>query len=94
MNARTALLIAAVGSLAALEPAHSMGPTEGMEQCYGIARAGRNDCAANGHACAGRAAVDSDKNEWILVPKGTCEKIVGGSLKPGGSPAAPPRPRS
>jgi uncharacterized membrane protein len=55
-----------------------------MEQCYGIARAGKNDCAANGHSCAGRAAVDGDKNEWILVPQGTCAKIVGGSLKPGG----------
>lgn len=93
MNVRTAMLIAAVGSLATVEPARSMGPTEGMEQCYGVARAGQNDCAANGHSCAGRAAVDGDKNEWILVPKGTCAKIVGGSLKPGGSPAAPrPRP--
>ena len=55
-----------------------------MEPCFGIARAGMNDCAANGHSCAGKAAADGDKREWILVPKGTCEKIVGGSLKPQG----------
>lgn len=84
MKPRTALLIAAIGTLATLEVAESMGPADGMEQCFGIARAGMNDCAANGHSCAGRAAVDGDSREWIQLPKGTCEKIVGGSLTPGG----------
>ena len=54
---------------------------EGYEKCQGIAKAGMNDCGANGHACAGYAAVDADPNEWIYVPEGTCEKIVGGKLK-------------
>jgi uncharacterized membrane protein len=55
-----------------------------MEKCYGVAKAGKNDCAANGHSCAAQAKTDGDKSEWIAVPKGTCEKIVGGSLTPGG----------
>lgn len=49
----------------------------GMEKCLGVAKAGMNDCGANGHSCAGKAAVDGDPNEWVYVPEGTCEKIVG-----------------
>lgn len=79
------LIIAAVGSLIALGVAEAMGPEEGMEKCYGIVKAGKNDCGANSHGCAGRAKVDGDPNEWIALPEGTCERIVGGSLKPGGA---------
>lgn len=50
------------------------------EKCAGIAKAGKNDCGANGHSCAGQAAKDGDANEWVYVPKGTCEKIVGGKV--------------
>ena len=52
------------------------------EKCYGIAAAGKNDCAANGHSCAGQSAKDANGKEWIKVPKGTCERIVGGSTSP------------
>jgi uncharacterized membrane protein len=54
---------------------------EGMEKCAGIVKAGMNDCGANGHSCAGQASTDNDPNEWVYVPKGTCEKIVGGTKK-------------
>ena len=54
---------------------------KGMEKCTGIAKAGKNDCGANGHSCAGQASTDGDLNEWVYVPKGSCEKIVGGTLK-------------
>lgn len=54
---------------------------EGYEKCQGIAKAGMNDCGANGHSCAGQAEVDGDPNEWVYVPEGTCEKIVGGNVK-------------
>ncbi len=54
---------------------------EGYEKCQGVVKAGQNDCGANGHACAGYAKVDNDPNEWIYVPEGTCEKIVGGTVK-------------
>jgi len=52
-----------------------------MEKCYGIVRAGMNDCAANGHACAGQAAQDRDPNEWLTVPNGTCKRIADGGVK-------------
>ncbi len=55
-----------------------------MEKCYGVVKAGKNDCAAaNGsHSCAAQAKKDSDGGEWLLLPKGTCEKITGGLLQP------------
>lgn len=54
------------------------------EKCYGISKAGRNDCAAadGSHSCAGYAKKDSDGKEWVLLPKGTCERIVGALSEP------------
>ena len=53
------------------------------EKCYGIARAGQNDCASTGNnSCGGSSKVNSDPRAWIYVPAGYCERIVGGSLKP------------
>lgn len=57
------------------------------EKCYGVAKAGQNDCAANGHGCSGQAKVDNDPAEWKDVPAGTCEEL-GGSKEPGRSPGA------
>ena len=53
---------------------------EAWEKCLGIAKAGGNDCGATdgSHSCAGLATKDSDPKEWVYVPEGTCEKIVGG----------------
>jgi len=53
-----------------------------MEKCYGIVKAGQNDCQTSNSACAGTAEVDNKPTAYILLPKGTCEKIVGGNLKP------------
>lgn len=58
-----------------------MGNSNEMEKCYGIAVAGQNDCGTATHACAGEAKVAGDKNEWLMVPTGLCNKIVGGKLK-------------
>lgn len=54
------------------------------EKCYGVVKAGHNDCgnAAKTHSCAGYAEVDADGGEWLALPKGVCEKLVGGSLAP------------
>lgn len=54
-----------------------------FEKCYGIAKAGKNDCQTSSSSCAGTSKVDGQEDAWIFVPKGTCEKVVGGSLKPG-----------
>ena len=50
------------------------------EKCYGIVKAGQNDCHAPGHSCAGSGTVDSDPAEWVMMPKGLCEKLVAASL--------------
>jgi len=50
------------------------------EKCAGIVKAGRNDCAANGHSCQGQARTDRAAGEWIHTPNGTCAKIAGGVL--------------
>jgi len=50
--------------------------SENMEKCYGIALAGKNDCAAGpGTSCAGTSKIDYQSNAWKLVPSGTCESI-------------------
>lgn len=51
-----------------------------MEKCYGIVKKGMNDCQTNTAACAGSATKDSQKDAFIFLPEGTCNKIVGGSL--------------
>ena len=61
--------------------AEAMAGKPGFEKCAGIVKTGMNDCGTSKHACAGQAKMDSDAEEWIYVPKGTCAKIVGGKLK-------------
>lgn len=53
---------------------------EDSEKCGGIVKAGKNDCGTAKHACAGQSTTNSGKDEWVYVPKGTCEKIVGGTV--------------
>lgn len=58
-----------------------------MEKCYGVAMAGKNDCAAGaGTTCAGTAKMDYQGNAWKYVPAGTCASIKtpkgSGSLAP------------
>ena len=56
-------------------------PKYKAEKCFGVAKAGKNDCAAGpGTTCAGTSTVDAQGNAWMYVPQGTCEKLVGGSL--------------
>jgi uncharacterized membrane protein len=83
MNTKTAILAAAIGALAASAgPAFSADQEKAAqtEKCYGVAKAGKNDCGAGSHSCQGQSKKDGDGKEWINLPKGTCEKIVGGSL--------------
>jgi uncharacterized membrane protein len=57
-------------------------PPSGNETCYGVAEAGKNDCATAKHACAGSAQVSKAPEDFKFVPKGSCETL-GGKLKPG-----------
>ncbi|MFL6622197.1 MAG: DUF2282 domain-containing protein [Sulfurifustaceae bacterium] len=52
------------------------------ERCYGVAKAGKNDCATATSSCATTAKHDFQKDAWVYVPKGTCVKLAGGSLQP------------
>ncbi len=70
--------LAAVLSLAAAAGARAAD----NEKCYGIAKAGKNDCQTATHSCAGTSTADAAGDSWIYVPKGTCDKISGGSLEP------------
>jgi len=72
----------AFGSMAFTVPAAAADMK--MEECYGIAKAGKNDCAGKSstHSCAGTAKKDGEKDSFVLVPKGTCAKIVGGMPAP------------
>lgn len=85
MNKRHALVAAALASVCAAQ-AQAAGQmdsqaTDNQEKCYGIAKAGQNDCATATHGCAGQAAADKDPGEWKYVAKGTCQK-TGGKLEP------------
>jgi uncharacterized membrane protein len=54
-----------------------------MEKCYGVAKAGKNDCQTAHSSCAGTSKKDQQADAWISVPKGVCEKLVGGKLSAG-----------
>jgi uncharacterized membrane protein len=77
MNMKTLAIAAAVGSVLALGSGNAFASDQAKEKCYGVAKAGMNDCAANGHSCAGQAKADNDPAEWKYVPKGECEKMGG-----------------
>jgi uncharacterized membrane protein len=79
-------LLSALALAAALSTPAKAGPVEqpaGSEKCYGIAKAGKNDCAAGAHSCAGQGTKNGDKMSYVYLPAGACAKIVGGSMKPG-----------
>jgi len=84
-----AIAVAMTGAIATAEAVAK----EKQEKCYGVAKAGQNDCAAGpGTTCAGTSKVDYQGNAWKLVPAGTCEK-VGGSLKAKAG-NTPPKPKA
>ncbi len=51
-----------------------------MEKCFGVAAAGKNDCATATSSCAGTSKTDHQADAFITVPAGTCAKIAGGSI--------------
>jgi uncharacterized membrane protein len=75
--------VVAAGLVGATSPAEAKPTWEGHEKCYGVAKKGQNDCGTSQHKCGGMAAKDNDPEEWIYLPKGTCEKIAGGSTEGG-----------
>jgi len=77
-----AAALAAAGTSVAADESKSMDKA-GTEHCYGIAKAGKNDCASAAHSCAGQSTKDMGKGEFVAVPAGVCAKIAGGSMTKG-----------
>jgi len=76
-----AMTVAAAAALAMVSSAQAQeSKTDKSEKCYGVAKAGKNDCQTATSSCAGTSKKDGQKDAWISVPAGTCAKIVGGSL--------------
>ncbi len=73
-------MTAAIAMTASTSPAQA---AEGkVEKCYGVVKAGKNDCQTATSSCAGTSKADGQGDAWIYVPKGTCDKLVGGSVSP------------
>jgi len=66
------LALGLLGNASAADPA-------GKEKCFGIAKAGQNDCAnlSGSHSCAGQSKADMGADDWKYVAKGTCQKMGG-----------------
>ena len=81
MNQR-AMIAAAAASLMSLALVSVPAAAQEKEKCFGIAKAGQNDCASisGAHSCAGQSKVDMDKGEWKYVAKGTCKDMKGLSM--------------
>lgn len=85
MQAKSLLLFTAVSTLLSLG-ATTVQAADAQEKCYGIAKAGQNGCAANGHSCAGQSKVDKDPGEWKKMTQSECT-VLGGSPTPGQKPS-------
>ena len=77
---KTTLTIAAALSTALLLAAQVQAQETATEKCFGVDKAGKNDCQTATSSCAGTSRKDAQTDAWLSVPKGVCAKIAGGSL--------------
>lgn len=79
MIAATAAAVLSLSTVAA----HAAQAAQEREKCFGVAKAGQNDCASVSgvHSCAGQSKIDMDKQEWKYVAKGTCKELKGLSIE-------------
>jgi uncharacterized membrane protein len=86
MQSKATLQAAVAGllalGLAAAASAEPVKQPSGTEKCYGIAKAGQNDCGTAKHACAALGKGDGNPAEWKYVPKGTCASMGGMTAAP------------
>ena len=84
MNQRLIISSALASALALGLVGQASAQAKEKEKCFGIAKAGQNDCApANGsHSCSGQAKMDNSPADWKYVAKGTCEKAGGKTTPP------------
>ncbi len=84
MKSQKVLLATAISGAIALGSMALSGAAladEDKEQCYGVAKAGHNDCQTANSSCAGTSTMDNQGDAFIVVPKGLCERLAGGSLE-------------
>ena len=83
MNQRLIVSSALASALALGLIGQAAAQDKGKEKCYGISKAGQNDCAnlSGSHSCAGQSKVDNEAGEWKYVAKGTCKSLKGMSAE-------------
>ncbi len=85
MSKSNTIVRSAVASLLAFGVAatatHALAAKGDNEKCAGVVKAGKNDCGTSVSSCAGTSKADNDKEAWVFLPKGTCEKIAGGRIQ-------------
>ncbi|MEO6292070.1 MAG: DUF2282 domain-containing protein [Burkholderiaceae bacterium] len=81
--AAASVLSTVIMSTGAFAASHVAAPEMAKEKCFGIAKAGQNDCAnlSGSHSCAGQSKLSDDKGEWKYVVKGTCASMKGISME-------------
>lgn len=79
MNHHLVLSTALASALALGLVGPAQGQGKGKEKCYGISKAGANDCGnlSGTHTCAGQSKADNHPGDWRYVPKGTCRELKG-----------------
>ena len=87
MSKRAVIASAIAAAVAAPSLASAQAPVAApsfkAEKCYGIAKAGKNDCASTGNnSCGGSSKVSADPKAWVYVPEGYCDRIVNASKTP------------
>jgi uncharacterized membrane protein len=84
MSKHDSLVRLAISGVLALSGAviasNAVAADDGTEQCAGITKAGKNDCATSTNDCHGHVTTDGNAEAWIYLPKGTCERISGGHV--------------
>jgi uncharacterized membrane protein len=75
-------VMAAVLAVVSTQAISATDATSANEKCYGIVKAGKNDCNTAKTSCAGSATKDKQSDAYVLMPKGLCEKLVDGHLEP------------
>lgn len=95
MKSSTLIASSAIASLLALgltASGNALAAKGDNEKCAGVVKAGKNDCGTSKSSCAGTSKVDNDKEAWVYLPKGACERITGGTVvsdKPTNKPGGP-----
>ena len=84
MSKHSSILQVAISGVLALAGAALTSTTlaadDSKEQCAGIVKAGKNDCATSTNDCHSHVTSEGNAEAWIYVPKGTCDRIVGGRV--------------